>query len=304
MSRFIITTSLTAFLLGCSPAPDAEQPSHETAEVTEDTNNTDTNLEITGEPITIHARFNYTDKMTSASIGADKSLVAKLLIESDLRRTGSGATAQYHEDQYVDRVKGSVSATGSLNLVSEEVSSQETYQMQGDWQLMAVPTAGRFSIKPPSQSDIGDGPRIEFEIKAPVSGIKKAVIKSANQQMDSEVTHSRSFACSNGEAGGDICDISFTIEPVPTEAKNGISVEFLENAKQVYNLQGKKAADGGLLMYSNSLPVYGSTTSYHNGHFVTRLKASYTESLDGGVINQVLDVVVWSTERGSNWQPD
>lgn len=305
MSRMLFTLSLSTVLLGCSPAPEADPAETATPEVVdEQPTNPTTDLADTSEPITIHARFNYLEKMTSASIGADKNLAVKLQLESDIRRTGSGPQAQYHLDQEVERVKGSVIANGSLNLSSDEVSTQETYQMQGDWPQMAVPTAGRFSIKLPEQSDIGDGPRLEFEIKAPVTGIKTAVIKSATQQIDSEVTHSRPFACTNGEAGGDICDISFTIEPVPTTAKTDAGAILLENAKQAYNLQGKKAADGGLLMYSSMLPVYGSSTSYENGHFVTRLSTSYSETLDGSVITQQLDVVVWSTERGSNWQPN
>ncbi len=302
MSRFIITSSLTALLLGCSPAPETETAPSEPSAVT-DTNSTDF-AETSGDPITVHARFHYLENMTTQSIGADKTLRADLELESDIRRFGSGADAQYQLDQEVERVKGSVTANGSLNLTSDDVSTQETYQMQGNWSTMTTPTAGRFSIKLPEASDIGDGPRIEFEIKAPVTGTKKAVIKSANQQIDSEVSHSRPFACTNGENGGDICELSFTIEPIPTAAKTDAGAVLLENSKQAYNLQGKKDANGGLLMYSSMLPVYGSTTSYENGHFVTRLKTSYTETLDGGVITQELDVVVWSTERGSDWQPD
>jgi len=305
MSRFLMTTGLTALLLGCSPAPETEPAIKDTAEVAEDTTtNAVANLETVGEPITVHARFNYLEKMTNASIGSEKSLVAKLQLESDIRRSGSGPDAQYHLDQDVERVQGSVVSNGKLNLSADDISTQETYQMQGNWPKMAVPTAGRFSIKLPEKSDIGDGPRIEFEIKAPIAGIKKAVIKSATQQMDAEVTHSRPFMCTNGEADSDICDISFIIETVPTEAKTAAGGIILENAQQAYNLQGKKAADGGLLMYSSMLPVYGSTTTYENGHFVTRLSTSYTETLDCGVITQQLDVVVWSTERGSDWQPN
>lgn len=305
MSRLLCTVGLSTLLFGCTPAPEAEQPNQDTPEVIDDQSaNPTSEFAAVGEPITVHARFNYSEKMSSPSIGAEKNLVANLHLASDIRRSGSGPTAQYHLDQEVERVKGSVTANGSLNLNSAEVSTQETYQMQGEWPQLTIPTAGRFSIKLPEPSDIGDGPRIEFEIKAPVAGIKTAVIKSADQQINSEVTHSRPFACTNGDAGGDICDLSFTIEPIPTTAKTDAGAILLENAKQAYNLQGKKAADGGLLMYSSLLPVYGSTTHYENGHFVTRLSTSYTETLDGSVITQQLDLVVWSTERGSNWQPN
>lgn len=300
-AKTIFMAGLTLSLASCTPEP--AEPSAQTASEAAALESEQGAEMPSGEPITLHARVVYKDSFLSPSIGAEKSLTTNLHLTSEVLRTGSGPDATYALDKEIERVQGSVVANGQVNFSSDDISTQETYQMQGEWPQMTIPTAGQFSIQLPEPSDIGDGLRIELIIKAPVTGVKTAKIISKGQQIDTEVTHSRAAWCNDNGAGGDLCEISFTIDAIPTTAKTAAGEVMLENAKQVYNLQGKKDATGGLLMYSSMVPVYGATTTYENGHFVTRLNTSYTETLDGGSISQQLEIVVWSTERGSNWQP-
>ncbi len=310
-ARTLFMAGLTLSLASCTPEPSQSSAQAESSPAA--SSQTEQNpLEmpqdqasemVAGDPITLHARLVYKDSFLSPSIGAEKSLTTNLHLTSDVLRTGSGPDASYALDNEVERVQGNVTAKGQVNFSSDDISTQETYQMQGDWPAMTTPTAGQFSIKLPEPSDIGDGLRIELVIKAPVTGVKTAKIQSKEQHRATEVSHSRSAWCSNFDEKSDICDLSFTVDAIPTTAKTPAGEVLLENAKQVYLLQGKKDESGGLLMYSNLVPVYGATTTYENGHFVTRLNTSYTATLDGGSISQQLEIVVWSTERGSNWQP-
>ncbi len=299
MFRLFIATSLTLLLLACVPAAEkpvdeespAEQPSEPSTEQ--------------AKPITVHARFHYVEQISNPSIGNDKSLEATFQLESDIQRTGSFDTAQYHHENYVNRAQGSVLASGTMDLSDHDVSTHETYQMQGKWPNLAEQSPGRFAIELPEQSDIGEGLRIEFDIKAPVTGTKKATIRSKDQALESTVTHARPLMCIDGEAGSDWCNIHFIIDAIPTTAKTEIGAAMLPHAKEVYLLQGKKTEKGGLIIYGDMLPVYGATTRYQDDHFITNLSVSYNASFDDGSrISQQLDVVVWSTERGSNWQPD
>lgn len=323
MERHLLLAVLSLCLASCSPdstQAQAHTPSSETAEPAMATANASSSPEASpsadgspsdnalpdpaaGEPITLHARLLYKDEFRNPTIGAVKSLEANLHITSDVLRTGQGAAASYALDQEVERVQGSVKAQGQVNFTADDISTQEVYQMQGDWPQMTTASAGQFSIMLPEPSDIGDGLRIKLLVKAPVAGNKNAQIRSKDQQISSEVTHARPMWCGELEGGSDLCDLSFTIDAIPTSAKTPVGEVMFENAKQAYNLQGKKDATGGLLMYSNSMPVYGASTSYENGHFVTRLKTNYTQTLDGGTVSQQLDIVVWSTARGSDWQP-
>jgi hypothetical protein len=327
MERYLLLAVFSLCLASCSPAPDtsplqSQTPSSEPAEPAMATAAADapSSAETSpsddaspaadtsqdtaaGEPITLHARLIYKDEFHNPSIGAVTSLDANLHITTDVLRSGQGAAATYALDQGVERVQGSVKAQGQVNFSADDIATQEIYQMQGDWPQLSTASAGQFSIMLPEPSDIGEGLRIKLLVKAPVAGNKSAQIQGKGQQINAEVTHSRPMWCGEREGGSDLCDLSFTIDATPTNAKTPIGEVMFENAKHVYNLQGKKDATGGLLMYSNSMPVYGAITNYELGHFVTRLKTSYTQTLDGGTVSQQLDIVVWSTARGSDWQP-
>lgn len=260
--------------------------------------------ETTGEPITLHARFDFFDKSGSSSINSNRQLKASIYIETDVRREGSGAGATYSLDTEESRVQGSLLASGSLALKSNEVSSSETYNMRNEWSSLTSNPEGKFLIDLPERSRIGEGLSVGVDIEAPVSGTKKASISSNGQTIDSEITHSRPMFCAPQSAEKDVCKLKFTIDATPTKAQEPAYETLLESAKAAYTYQGKKSPEGGLIMYSGMIPVYGATTRYNNGHFVTELNQEYTANIDEGEISQHIHLVVWSTKRGDKWQPE
>ena len=295
----ITSVYLLSFLMlvGCSQSPEENQ------QVESDTPAEEFSSPA-GEPITLHARLDYVDTYASPSINAMRQLNASIYIETDVMRDGSGESATYSLDSEEARVQGTLVASGTMALTSNEISSNETYNMHNEWVTLTSNPEGKFIIKLPEPAILGDGLSVGVEIEAPVSGIKKATVSSNGQTIDSEVTHSRSMFCSSQSADKDICKLTFTIDPVPTKAKNPASENLLESAKTLYAYQGKKSPEGGLIMYSGMVPVYGATTQYHDGHFVTALEHQYTANLDGSDMGQHIHLVVWSTKRGDKWQPD
>lgn len=259
-----------------------------------------------GEPITLHARLDFMDSSASTSINANHKLNASIYIETDVIREGSGASATYRLDSDDSRVQGSLVAKGSLALNSDDVSSSETYNMHNEWSSLTNKPEGKFSIKLPEPSLLGDGLSVAVEIEAPVSGTKKATISSKGQTMETEVTHSRPMFCTPQveDKNKDVCTLKFTIDAVPTKATDPAYESILESAKNVYAYQGKKNPEGGLIMYSGMVPVYGAITQYQNGHFATALDQQYTANIDGTDIGQHIHLVVWSTKRGDKWQPE
>jgi len=297
----ITSVCALSFLLlaGCSKSPKENQPveSEAPAEISTDS---------AGEPITLHARLDYVDTSASSAINAQRKLNASIYIETDVLREGSGASATYSLDSDEPRVQGSLVVSGSLALNSNEVSSSETYNMHNEWSSLTNKAEGKYLIELPEPALLGDGLSVGVEIEAPVSGIKKATISSNGQTMDGEITHSRSLFCAPQPADKDkdVCKLKFTIDPVPTKAQNPAYEHMLESAKTLYTYQGKKNPEGGLIMYSGMVPVYGATTQYHDGHFVTELNQEYTANIDGTDIGQHIHLVVWSTKRGDKWQPE
>lgn len=257
-----------------------------------------------GEPITLHARLDFVDTSSMPSISASRQLNASLYIETDVTREGSGASATYIQDTDESRVQGFVTASGKLALNKDDVSSNETYNMHNVWNTLTSNPEGKFTIKLPQLSLVGEGLSVGVEIEAPVNGTKKATISSNGQTLDSEVTHSRSIFCATKTADQDVCTLTFTIDTVPTKVQDPAYESLFEAAKETYKYQGKKGPDGGFVMYSGLVPVYGATTNYHNGHFVTELNQQYSVSLDGGDMSQHIYLVVWSTKRGDKWQPE
>ena len=259
-----------------------------------------------GEPITLHARLDFVDTFVSPSINSSRKLNASIYIETDVTREGSGATATYSLDTEESRVQGAVLASGTLALNDNDVSSSENYNVHNEWNALTNAPEGKFSIKLPQASFVGEGLNVGVEIEVPVSGTKEASISSNGQTIDGEITHSRSMFCTSQstDKDKDICRLTFTIDAVPTKAQDPAYESLLESAKTVYASQGKKNSEGGLIMYSGILPVYGATTRYHNGHFVTALNQQYKVNMDGADISQHIHLVVWSTKRGDKWQPE
>lgn len=299
--RNLTSVCILSFLLlaGCSKAPQENQQTESEAPA-------ETSTASSGEPITLHARLDFTDSLANTSINSSRKLNASIYIETDVLREGKGASATYTLDSEESRVQGSLVATGSLALKSDDLSSSETYNMHNEWSSLTNKPEGNFSIKLPEPALLGDGLSVGVEIETPVSGIKKATVSSKGQTMETDVTHSRSMFCATHAADKDkdVCTLKFTIDPAPTKAPSPELESLLASAKEVYTYQGKKNAEGGLIMYSSMLPVYGAITQYQNGHFVTALDQAYSENVGGGDISQHIHLVVWSTKRGDKWQPD
>ena len=299
--RNLTSVCILSFLLlaGCSKAPQENQQAESEAPA-------ETSTGPTGEPITLHARLDFTDGLANTSISASSQLKASIYIETDVLREGSGESATYTLDSEDSRVQGSLVASGSLALKSDDVSSSETYNMHNEWSSLTNKPEGKFLIKLPEPALLGDGLSVGVEIEVPVSGIKKATVSSKGQTIDSEITHSRSMFCTTQatDKDKDVCTLKFTIDPVPTKASTPELESLLASAKTLYTYQGKKNAEGGLIMYSGMVPVYGAITQYQNGHFVTALDQAYSANVDSGDISQHIHLVVWSTKRGDKWQPD
>lgn len=299
--KHLTTITFLSFLLlaGCGQSnKEDQQPETETA--------AESSSNSSGEPITLHARLDFMDSLTSPTINANRHLKASIYMETDVLREGSGEGASYSLDSEDSRVQGALLAAGTFTLKSDEVSTNETYNMHNEWSALTKNPEGKFIIKLPEESLLGDGLSVSVEIEVPVSGTKKATISSNAQTIDSDVTHSRPMFCESQaeDKNKDVCKLSFTIDAVPTKAKNNLPESIFENAKTLYTYQGKKNPEGGLIMYSGMVPIYGATTRYHNGHFVTELNQQYKTNLDGSDIGQHIHLVVWSTKRGDKWQPE
>lgn len=257
-----------------------------------------------GEPITLHARLDFMDALVSPSINASRKLNASIYLATDVVREGSGDSALYSLDSEETRVQGAVVASGQMDFNQDEVSTNETYNMQAGWSSITNNPDGKYRINLPDVSYVGDGLRVGIEVEVPMTGTKKATISSNGQTLEGDVTHARSMFCSTQSPEKDICTLTFTIDALPTKAKEPVYESLLEGAKAAYAYQGKQDANGGLIMYSGMVPVYGATTQYQNGHFVTQLNEKYSVNLDGSDISQHIQLTVWSTKRGDSWQPN
>ncbi|GGY81703.1 hypothetical protein GCM10011613_27990 [Cellvibrio zantedeschiae] len=258
----------------------------------------ETSASPSGEPITLHARLDFVDSYASPAINSSRKLNASIYIEMDVTREGSGASASFALDSETSRVQGSLVASGSSSIKLSEGSADESYDMHNEWSALTTQPEGKFMIKLPEPSLLGEGFSVGVEIEAPVNGTKKAAMA------DTEIMHARPMFCASHEAdkSKDVCKLEFTIDAVPT--KDPGVPDLLESAKGLYAYQGKIGPEGGLIMYSGMVPVYGATTHYHNGHFVTELDQEYNVNLKDANIGQHIHLVVWSTKRGDKWQPE
>lgn len=299
MKYIALVSLLSAFLItGCSESPKEEQPAEDY--VTEDQQN-----ELpAGEPITLHARLDFVDTQATPSINASRQLKASFYLTTDVMRDGAADGASFWADGENYRVQGAIAASGNFSLNSSDVATDETYNMSNQWPSVTENPEGTFRIKMPEASLIGEGLSVGVEIEVPVKGTKKATITGNGQTIDSELSHARTMFCHSKSDEEEACKLEFTIDAVPTKAKDSTYDHLLQSAKDAFAFQGKQGPDGGLIIYSSLLPVYGATTRYHNGHFVTSLKQEYSVNLDGSELGQQIHMVVWSTKRGDNWQPE
>lgn len=286
-------------LAGCSKS------SKENDQQAESVTNSEIPVASSGEPITLHARLDFTDLSVSTSVNSSHQLKASIYMEMDVTRDGSGEGATYSQESD-SRVQGALFASGKLALNNDDVVSNETYNMHNEWGTLTDKADGIFRMRLPEVSLIGEGLSVGVEIEAPVSGTKKASVSSKGQTVETDVSLSRPIFCSSQseDKDKDVCKLNFTIDAVPTKARDSAYDSMLESAKALYTYQGKKNSDGGLVMYAGLVPVYGATTEYKDDHFVTALDQQYTVNIDGTDISQHIHLVVWSTKRGEKWQPE
>ncbi len=303
MSRFSTTATLLALLVACSKAPDAvdtAQPSVAT-ESSEDVSVDDNSQG--GTPVTIHARIQYSTDTSASELSYSRQLDTAFYIETDAIRYDEGGTVSYTMADG-SRVQGTLKAQGNAHIVSSDGSMDEVYQMHGDWPELITPTQGMFRIKQVSPSHIGQGMEITLELEVPVKGSKKTVLQSKDATSEnSETQFATPVECSKVNENEDLCNITFTIDAVPTEAQDAIGEQLFSNAKELYSRQGKIAPDQSMIIYSSLVPVYGATTTQQGEHFVTELDQSYQVTNNGTQMAQHLKVVAWSTARGDLNEP-
>jgi hypothetical protein len=171
------------------------------------------------------------------------------------------------------------------------------------WPVLTENPAGRWRIVEPEPSNIGDGMQFKLEMTTPVSGTKHAKISSNGQTFDTNVQQALPFSCSTDDEH-DQCSLEFSFDAVPTVAKNDFGAALLESAKTLYQYQGKKGPDGVLVMFGSIAPIYGAVTRYEGDRLVMRFSQQYSENLDGSVISQHLQMVMWTSPPDDRWQPD
>ncbi len=298
--KYVALASLLSafFMAGCSESPKEEQPNEDY--VAEDTQE----ALPAGEPVTLHARLDFVDNQATPSINASRQLKASFYLTTDVMRDGTGEGASFFLDSENYRVQGTIAASGNFSLKDGDISTTESYDMNNQWPALTENPDGKFQIKLPEPSMIGEGFTVGVEVDVPVSGTKQATISGNGQTIQSELNHARTMFCYAQSEQQEACKLEFTIDAIPTKAKDSAYDHLVQSAKDAFAFQGKQGPDGGLIIYSSLLPVYGATTRYHNGHFVTSLKQEYSVNLDGSELGQQIHMVVWSTKRGDNWQPE
>ncbi|MFN6971551.1 MAG: hypothetical protein ACK4NN_11840 [Rheinheimera sp.] len=287
-------------LTGCGPAP--EQAAEEIENVTEVAVDSSTS-EPEGKPILVHLRLAFTDEINTQSTNTQRQLRTTLYLQQQALQYGKGQDLSFSLQESPVKVMGSLQAQGSVKFSQDDLSQDEQYQMAQYWPALTENPAGRWRIVEPEPSNIGDGLQFKLELTTPVSGTKHAKISSKGQTIDTEVQQSKPFSCDTAN-DQDQCSLEFTFDAVPTVAKNDFGASLLESAKTLYQYQGKKAPDGGLVMFGSVAPIYGAVTSYEGDRLVIRFSQQFTENLDGAVISQKLQVVMWTSAPDESWQPD
>ncbi len=251
--------------------------------------------------VILHARLYVKDQTSTDAIGSSNQIQAAFYLQTPVRVEGKGLTERFTDIYDHDVVQGKLHASGKTDFKSDPALT-ELYQMQASWPTEVAVTEGRFRISAPEPSSIGEGYSVKVELEVPVSGDKKAQISSAGALLDTEITHARPMACGT-EAGQEICKLSYTVDAVPTVAQDEAGKLLLDSAKTLYASQGKINSDGGLIMYSSLVPVYGAVTSLEDGHLVIRSSQQYSLKFKEADMAQQLELVVWTTAPGDHWQP-
>lgn len=290
-------------LTACSPAPQQETTATtaETEVTAEPVSTSETPDTTAANQLTLHARLYVKDQTTTAAIGSSNQLQAAFYLQTPVQVEGSGLSARFTDVYDQDLVRGQLLASGHTAFKSDPALT-EHYQMQASWPTPVPVTQGRFRIWAPEPSSIGEGYSVKVELEVPVTGDKKAQISSDGALLDTEITHARPMACGT-EAGQEICKLSYTVDAVPTVAQDEAGKLLLDSAKTLYASQGKINSDGGLIMYSSLVPVYGAVTSLEDGHLVIRSSQQYSLKFKEADMAQQLELVVWTTAPGDHWQP-
>lgn len=298
-SLFYASAGLALGLLtACSPAPEAPEPPADDAATQTVTGSGDLAQD---KQLVLHARLYVKDRTAMPAIGSENQIQAAFALQSPVQVSGSGLDARFSDVYEQDLVQGQLQASGSTNFKADPTLT-EHYQMQASWPEPVAVTQGRFRVFAPEPSSIGDGYSVRVELEVPVSGDKKAQISGNGMLLDTEVTHAKPIACGT-DNGQEICKLSYTIDAVPTAAKDAAGELLLDNAKTLYANQGKISSDGGLLIYSSLVPVYGAVTTLEAGHLVIRSRQQYSLKFKEADMAQQLELVVWTSEPGDNWQP-
>ena len=293
-------------LTGCGKAPEPALP--EQTAVTDSTETSAENddslvMDDQGKPVLVHLRLAFTDEMSSESTQIHRQLRASLYLQQQAQQYGTGQEASYSMQESPVQVMGSLQAQGAVKFKQDDIAQDESYQMAQFWPVLTENPAGRWKITEPEPSAIGEGMQFKLNLSTPVSGTKHAKISSHGQTIDTDVQQARPFACGTDNEH-DQCALEFSFDATPTVAQNDFGVALLESAKTLHQYQGKTGPDGGLVMFGPIAPIYGAVTSYENERLVIRFSQQFSENLDGAVISQQLQMVLWTSAPDDNWQPD
>ncbi|MFN6262233.1 MAG: hypothetical protein ACK4XG_05415 [Chromatiaceae bacterium] len=300
---FCSSAGLTLFVLtACSPAPEvATTPANDTASQAD----ADPDALPQDKQLVLHARLYIKDQTSNPAIGSANQIQAAFHLQTPVRVEGTGLDTRFSDIFEQDQVQGQLLASGDTEFKTEPALT-EHYLMQAAWPEPVAVTQGRFRVWAPEPSIIGTGYSVKVELEVPVSGDKKAQISSNGTVLDTEVTQARPLVCGTDNESGnaqEMCKLSYTVDAVPTEAKDEAGKLMLDSAKTLYASQGKINSDGGLIMYGSLVPVYGAVSSLEDGHLVIRSSQQYSLKFKEGNMAQQLELVVWTSAPGDSWQP-
>lgn len=299
---FIAALLMAGLLSACSKAPE-ETTAEPTMHGASSEDGTVDDSAQGGQPVTIHARIQYISESSAPQLATQHKLESAFYIATDAIRYDDQGTVSYAM-QDGSRVQGTLNASGNAHIVSDDAVADEAYQMKGDWPELIQPNRGLFRIKNVEPSHVGEGMEVTIEMEVPVQGSKKSLIQNKELKLEnSEIKFSNPVECSPVNETEDLCKILFTMDVVPTEARDAAGEQLLASAQELYKHQGKIGADNSLIVYSSLVPVYGAKTTMQGEHFISELDDSYQVQMDGSTLAQHLKIVAWSTARGDLNEP-
>lgn len=303
-SRLTLTAAmlLTSLLGACSKAPETSAPEPTASTESSEDGAVDDSTQG-GEALTIHARIQYVTETSAPQIASNHKLQAAFYLETPAVRYHENGTVSY---TMLDgtRIQGALNAEGSAHIVSDDAVADESYQMKGEWPEVIQPNSGMFRIKSVEPSHLGEGMEVTIEMEIPVQGVKKSLMQNKDLKIEnSETKFSTPLECSPVNETEDLCKILFTMDVVPTEARDAEGEQLLPSAIELYKNQGKIGPDNSLIMYTSMVPVFGAKTSMNGEHFVTELAEQYQVQMDGSTLAQQLKIVAWSSPRGELNEP-